>query len=114
MPRRPANLIDFPRYQPDRFLLSEADHRFLVTIIGPCHGPHVEDLLVSAQPTNRGMAIDLDHPHLGDLFDAIGIEIMGFMELEDESAGGPRLTPKRGGTAAKLQKIYDLLEAHLG
>jgi len=47
------------------------------------------------------------------LFNAIGIEVHGFMKLEDEEAGRTRLKPKRGGTAERLLAIYQRIELHL-
>jgi hypothetical protein len=39
--------------------------------------------------------------------------VHGFLKLEDEEAGRPRLKPKRGGTAEHLLALYRQIESHL-
>ena len=47
------------------------------------------------------------------LLNAVGVEVHGFMKLEDEEAERARLKPKCHGTAERLPAIYKRIEDHL-
>lgn len=113
MPRRQADIVRFPRARTNGFDLGEEDHAFLVRIIGPFHGGEVEQFLTTAPAVPGGRRLSTNHPAMERLLNAIGVEVHGFMKLEDEEAGRPRLKPKRGGTAQHLLKLYRRIEDHL-
>ena len=52
-------------------------------------------------------------PAVDQLLAAVEIEANGFLRVESEEAGRDLLTPKRGGTAARLTKIARQITKHL-
>jgi hypothetical protein len=114
MPRRPSNVISFPGGQGANGLtLSSADYDLIVSAIGPCHGPEVEDFLAAATVVPDGRLLDTNHPIMDDVLAAVGTEVHGYMKLDEERDGRARLKPKRGSTAERLLVIYDQIERHL-
>lgn len=114
MASRPSNVVRFPGGRgDDGLVLSDADHELIASAIGPCHGSEVEDFLAAAPAVAGGRSLDVNHPLMMDVLDAIGTEVHGYMKLDEERDGRARLKPKRGGTAERLQVIYDLIERHL-
>jgi len=113
MPRSPSDIVCFPHDRMTGLVLSNAEHTFLVSLIGPCHGVEVEDFLMQAPAVAGGRRLATNHPAMDLLFESIGIDVHGFMKLEDEEAGRTRLKPKKGGTAERLLAIYQRIELHL-
>jgi hypothetical protein len=113
MPRRQTTIIPFPRARTTGLVISAEDHAFLVRIIGPFYGSEVEDLLAAASTVPDGRRLSTRHPAMEQVLNAIGTEVHGFLKLEDEEAGRPRLKPKRGGTADHLLALYRQIESHL-
>jgi len=114
MPRRPSNVIRFPGGQgTDGLVLDDADYDLIVSAIGPCHGPEVEDFLAAAPVVPGGRLLDTNHPIMDDLLAAVGTEVHGYMKLDEERDGRARLKPKRGSTAERLMAIYEHIERHL-
>lgn len=111
----PAQRIRFPGSYPrgDGLVLTDDEHRCIASAIGPCHGGEIEDFLAAAPNVPGGRYLDTDHPIIDDVLAAIGVEVRGYMRLDEERDGKERLTPKRGSTAARLATIYDKLERHL-
>jgi hypothetical protein len=105
--------IRFPRALSGGLVITDDDHRFLTTLIGPCHGGTVEAFLARAPATSGGRRFDINDPDIELLLNAIGVEVIGFMKLEDEESARPRNKPKRGGTAARLLSLYETIEQHL-
>lgn len=95
------------------FVLSDDDHNFLASLIGPCHGAEVEDFLAAAPAVPGGRRLNINHPAMELLLEAIGTEVHGFMKLDEEASGRARLTPKRGGTAERLLKLHRRIEQQL-
>ena len=96
-----------------RLLLTNDDHAFLLKVIGPFQGPAVEALLRGAAPSPGGRHIVGTYEDLDQLLAAVEIEANGFLRVESEEAGRELLTPKRGGTAARLTKIARQFTKHL-
>lgn len=114
MPRRPSNVIHFPGGQStDGLVLGESDYGLIVSAIGPCHGPEVEDFLAAAPVVPGGRLLDTNHPIMNDVLAAIGTEVHGYMKLDEERDGRARIKPKRGSTAERLLAVHDLIEQHL-
>ena len=114
MPRRPSNVISFPGgSRADGLVLSDDDYDLIISAIGPCHGPEVEDFLAAAPVVPGGRFIDTNHPIMDDVLAAIGTEVHGYMKLDEERDGRAGLKPKRGSTAERLLAIHDLIEHHL-
>lgn len=80
---------------------------------GPCHGAEVEGFLAAAPVVTGGRLLDTHHPIIEDVLAAVGVEVHGYMKLDEERDGRARLKPKRGSTAARLLVIYDQIERHL-
>lgn len=113
MPRRRADIVGFPVERTAGLVLSEDDHDFLVSVIGPCHGPEVEDFLAAAPAVPGGRRIDLHHPIMDDLLGAIAAEVHGYMKLDEERDGRARTKPKRGSSAERILALYQRIEDHL-
>ena len=114
MARRRSNVVRFPGGQgADGLVLSDADHELITSAIGPCHGPEVANFLADAPTVAGGRCLDVNHPIMVDVLDAIGTEVHGYMKLDEERDGRARIAPKRGSTAERLQVIYDRIEGHL-
>lgn len=114
MPRRPPNIIRFPGPSvAEDLVLSNTDYNLIVLAIGPCHGREIEDFLVAAPVVPGGRRLDLNDPIMDDVLAAVGTEVHGYMRLDEERDGRPRMKPKRGSTAERLQAIYDMIEQHL-
>lgn len=114
MPRRPSHVIRFPGSRPaDGLVLSDADYDLIVSAIGPCHGPEVEDFLTVAPVVPGGRRLDVNDPIMDDVLAAVGAEVHGYMKLDEERDGRARIKPKRGSTAERLLAIHDLIEQHL-
>lgn len=111
-PRR-DKIIQFPVPRVHRFVLTAKDHDFLAGVIGPCHGSRLEDLLAAAAVVPGGRRIDGADDDLEGLLVAVSIEIHDCRKIEEERAGKPLRSPKRGGTVARLLTINDQLEDHL-
>ena len=101
-----------PRDHMDGIVLSDDDHKFLASLIGPCHGSVVERFLAAAPTVPGGRRLNINHPTMELLLEAIGTEVHGYMKLDEEESGRARLTPKRGGTAERLLKLYRRIEQH--
>jgi hypothetical protein len=113
MPPPRQDILRFPRGRMAGLVLSDDDHAFLVSVIGPCHGPEVDDVLVAAPAVSGGRRIDINHPVIEDLLSAIGAEVHGYMKLDEERDGRARTKPRRGSTAERLQELYQRIEDHL-
>ena len=110
MPR----LFGFPDpMHPEGVVLSDADHELVSSAIGPCHGPEIEQFLDRAPVVPEGRLLRTDHPIIDAVLEAVGIEVHGYMKLDEERDGRPRLKPKRGSTADRLLTIYRNIERHL-
>ena len=48
-----------------------------------------------------------------DVLAAVGVEVHGYMKLDEERDGRARVRPKRGSTAERLMVIYEQIEQHL-
>ncbi len=106
--------IPFPRRRPPPgIVLTDDEHHFVLGIVRNFHGREIEQLLTSAAEIPGGRRIAGTDEEQYDLMEAIGVEANGFLRLEEEDAGRPLCAPKRGGTAARLLKIYDKIEQHL-
>lgn len=116
MPRKPANVIPFVGRPPisQGVVLSDADYQLIASALGPYHGREVEDFLAAAPVVTRGRLLDTSHPHIEAVLAAIGIEIHGYMKLDEERDGRARTKPKRGSMAERLLVIYEHIEQHLG
>jgi hypothetical protein len=108
----PDQRIPFPHH-PRGLVLSEDDHTFLLTIIGPFQGPEVEDLLRGAVTDTGGRRIVGTDDDLDLLLSAVDIEANGFLRVESENAGRELRTPKRGGNAERLRRLAWQIEDHL-
>jgi len=114
MPRPPsAAIIPVPHRRSPHLVLSETEHRFLVGVLMNFHGTEVEDFLADAPVVTGGRGLALNDPRIELLLNAIGVEVHGFLKLEDEESSEPRRSPKRGGTADKLMKLYRKIETQL-
>jgi hypothetical protein len=114
MPRCPSNIISFPGGpRADGLVLSDADYELIVSAIGPCHGPEVEDFLTAAPIVPGGRRLNVNDPIMDDVLAAVGTEVHGYMKLDEERDGRARLKPKRGSTAERLLAVHDLIEQHL-
>lgn len=114
MPRQPANILRFLGGRgADGLVLSDADYELIVSAIGPCHGSEVERFLAAAPAVPGGRFLNTGHPIIEDVLSAVGVEVQGYMKLDEERDGRARLKPKRGSTAERLQAVYDQIEGHL-
>ena len=114
MPRRPSNVIRFVgRPVVNGLVLSDADYALIVSAIGPCHGPAVEDFLAATPAVAGGRLLDTSHPIIEDVLAAVGTEVHGYMKLDEERDGRARMKPKRGSTAERLLVVYKQIEQHL-
>jgi len=50
---------------------------------------------------------------MDDVLGAVGIEVRGYMRLDEERDGQERMKPKKGSTAERLLAIYRKIESHL-
>jgi hypothetical protein len=110
---RPPKIIQFPRPTTHDFVLTDDEYQLLSEVIAPFHGPELGDLLDHATPVNGGRRIGGTDDDLYELMEAVGVEANGFLKVEEENAGHPLRSPRRGGTAAQLLAIYDKIENHL-
>jgi hypothetical protein len=110
-----SNRIPFPGASPHSggLVLTDAEHDLITSAIGPCHGGRIEDFLAAAPVVPGGRYLDTNHRLIDGVLDAVGIEVRGYMKLDEERDGQERLTPKRGSTAARLAAIYKKIERHL-
>jgi hypothetical protein len=114
MPRRPSNRISFlGKPVVSGLVLSENDYQLIVSAIGPCHGGDIERFLAAVTSVPGGRAIDIYHPLMDDVLGAVGIEVRGYMRLDEERDGQERMKPKKGSTAERLLAIYKKIESHL-
>lgn len=111
----PAEHLRFPGSYPrgDGLVITDDEHRCIASAIGPCHGGDIEDFLAAAPSLPGGRYLDTDHPLIHHVLDAIGTEVHGYMKLDEERDGKPRMKPKRGSTAERLLTIYQRIEDHL-
>ena len=114
MPRRPSNIIRFlARPVVHGLVLSDADYQLIVSAIGPCHGAAVAEFLAAVPVVAEGRLLDTHHPIIEAVWAAVGVEVHGYMKLDEERDGRARMKPKRGSTAERLLVIYDQIERHL-
>jgi len=71
----------------------------------------IERFLAAAPSVPGGRAIDICHPLMDDVLGAVGIEVRGYMRLDEERDGQERMKPKKGSTAERLLAIVN--EPHL-
>lgn len=110
MARRQSNVVRFPGSRG--VVVTDDEYRLLLAVVGPFYGAPVEAFLAAAPVTPGGRRIDIDHPAMESLLDAIGCECHGFQKLDEERRGGDG-PPKPGSTAHRLLTIYDRLTGHL-
>ena len=76
-------------------------------------GAQVDEFLTHAPAVAEGCHLVTNHCTMELLLNAVGVEVHGFMILEDEEAERARLKPKCHGTAERLPAIYKRIEDHL-
>lgn len=114
MSRRPTNIVRFMGAPVlTGLVLSDADYDLIVSAIGPCHGAEVERFLAAASVVPGGRRLNTSHPIMEDVLAAVGVEVHGYMKLDEERDGRARVRPKRGSTAERLMVIYEQIEQHL-
>ncbi len=104
--------IPFPRNHRG-CILTEAEHAFILMIIGPFHGAEVADLLRRAQSIEGGRRIAGTDEELDLVLAAVDIEANGFLRVESENAGRNLRKPKPGGNADRLRHIADKIEMYM-
>lgn len=93
-------------------VITEAEHRLLLSVVGPFYGASVNALLTTAPAgSSGGRRIATSHPAITELLDAIGCEVHGYQKHDEEREGDA--PPPPGGTANQLLALYDRIERHL-
>ena len=110
---RKPKIIQFPRPTTHGFVLTDDEYQLLSEVIAPFHGLELGEFLEHATTVNGGWRIGGTDDDLYELMEAVGVEASGFLKVEEENAGRPLRSPRRGGTAAQLLAIYDKIENHL-
>lgn len=110
MPRRPSNSVRFTG--ASGVVITDTEHQLLTSVVGPYYGTAVSTCLSAASVVPGGRRIDVNHPALDELIEAIGCEVHGYMKLDDERTGRASSRPTRGTTAHHLMAVYQRIEAY--
>jgi hypothetical protein len=109
MARRQSNVVRFPGSRG--VIITDDEHRLLLSVVGPFYGAAVELFLNDAPSTPRGRRLDIYHHSMEALLGAISCECHGYQKLDDERNDGDG-TPQPGSTAEQLLAIYDRLTGY--